>query len=286
MAMLSLVLIIGSAYLFYRFELHAVLPVAGGAVLAALLLGSVQDIPAILAPFILGATGGYTFKRIKSFGFYVVAAPLLLALTMTGNYYYLLHAKGVNLISVTETEMEEILGNLSMPVEMKGEVMENYDFFIQTARDLVPFSNFISALVFSVFVYFALKLFFSRFTDVREIKGLEHLRLNDYVIFFLIGGWGLFLLIDRTGYYGVKITGLNIALIVSTLYFLQALGVIMFFTIRRGLPGYLIPLGFITMLFIFKLWMLFFIVILTGIGALDFWADFRKLSLSTQTKEE
>ncbi len=286
MVLLSLVLIVGSAYLFYRFEFKALAPLVIGAVVVSLLWGSYQDIPAILAPFIFGAIGGYTFKKVKSFGFYVVAASLMLALAMTGNYYYLRHVKGLEVIKVSKTEMSEILNASSMPEDMKGQIMDNFEMFIETARDLVPFSSFVYALIFSIFVYFALKMFFSRFIDVRAVKGIEYLRLNDYTIFFLIGGWALFLLIDKSGYYTVKIIGLNIALIVSTLYFMQALGVLKFYTVRRGLPGYLIPLGFITILFVFKLWALFFIVFLTGFGVLDFWADFRKLNVSTQTEEE
>ena len=90
-------------------------------------------------------------------------------------------------------------------------------------------------------------------------------------------GWLVVLLVDKREYSIIYIFGLNIALIFSVLYLIQSVGVIRFFFRKKGLPQFLIPLSFFIILFLGSNFILFFFIILIGVGAIDFWADFRKL---------
>ena len=107
-------------------------------------------------------------------------------------------------------------------------------------------------------------------------------RLNDYFIFVLIAGLAAFrsqLLIDKSNYSVLYSAGLNIALVAALLYFMQALGVVKFFMIKRGVPGYVLPLAAAGMLIHGHVRSrCSCLIMLAGVGALDVWADFRKLT--------
>jgi len=107
--------------------------------------------------------------------------------------------------------------------------------------------------------------------------GLEFFQLHDYFIYALILGWLAVLLVDKSEYAIIYITGLNIALIFSILYLIQSLGIVKYFLIQKGLPLFIIPVTLITILFLGLKVTLFISIILSSVGAIDFWADFRKL---------
>ena len=71
---------------------------------------------------------------------------------------------------------------------------------------------------------------------------------------------------------------LNALLITSMLYFIQALGVIKFFLSRRGLPVIIIPGVLFLIVFLGIPAAVLTGILLTGMGVLDMWVDFRKLT--------
>ena len=74
---------------------------------------------------------------------------------------------------------------------------------------------------------------------------------------------------------------MNIALIASVFYFIQAIGVIKFYILKKGWPTYTLPMMFMMILVLGGGGIVFFSVLLAGFGSLDLWADFRKLNIST-----
>ncbi len=109
------------------------------------------------------------------------------------------------------------------------------------------------------------------------IRGLEFFRLNDFAIFVLIAGWAMYLFVDPTLSRIVSAAGFNIGMVTLTLYFVQALGVIKFMILKKGWSGYLLPALLLGVVFTGPPGMVLAIIILSGLGTLDLWADFRKL---------
>jgi hypothetical protein len=122
------------------------------------------------------------------------------------------------------------------------------------------------------------KLLFIRIFGPVKTKGLEFFRLNDYAIFILIGGWLSFLLLDKSEHEILYLAGLNIGLIVSALYLVQALGVVRFLLMKKNKPGHILTLALILTFILSIEVFVFIIILLTGFGTLDLWADFRKLN--------
>ena len=81
-----------------------------------------------------------------------------------------------------------------------------------------------------------------------------------------------------------SIISLNIALGISALYAIQALGIIKFYLIRRGLPVFLLPLLIISIILLGISAFIFAATLLTGVGTLDLWADFRKIGPDKNTE--
>jgi hypothetical protein len=110
------------------------------------------------------------------------------------------------------------------------------------------------------------------------VRSLELFRLNDYFIFSLIAGWGIFLLLDKNQFPVITVMALNIALAASVLYIIQALGIIKFFIIKKGMPVIMLPLVILTLLILGPSILVFSMILLIGLGTLDLWGDFRKLT--------
>ncbi len=279
-------LMVGSAYLYYRLEWKAL-------VIFAVLIGSVvlvsgraADLPLVAAPFLLGGVGGYTYKKGKSFEFYILTTSIALSVLVTGFFYYLAFYQNVDFIGMLRGEMAKVMDMGGAPAEIKQQFLAEFDASRSDIIARVPFSSFLNVLVISGLGFLIMGRFLTRTAQAGAVAGLESFRLNDYFIFALIGGLAAYLLIDKSEYLILHSAGLNVALIAALLYFVQALGLIKFYLIKRGLPGYFLPLG-LTVMLITGIWMaLFLFIMLAGLGALDVWADFRKrINADTNKKD-
>ena len=282
----ALMLMVGSAYLYHRLEWKAmaVFAVLIGSVMA--LTGRVMDLPLVAAPFLLGGVGGYTLKKGKSFEFYLLTTSVALSVLVTGFFYYMAYYQNVDFIGMMRGELVRIMDAGGAPEDIKRQFLAEFDASRGDIIARVPFSSFVNAVVFSGIGYLVMERFLKRMAPVKVGAGLEWFRLNDYFIFVLIAGLAAYLLIDKGEYPVLHSAGLNIALAAALLYFVQALGLIKYFLIQRGLPGYFLPLGLAVML-IAGMWMaLFLFIMLAGLGALDVWADFRKRMTGKTDKKD
>ncbi len=276
-ALIGISLIIGSSYIFYRWELKAAL------IFIPLILFSVmygdhnKNIPAMLVPFIIGGLCGYTFKTGRSLKFFILSSSLSLAVVFAGNFYYQKIYGNINYLEDSKALMIKLIDSYKLPPHKKKQIIEDFDKMAIIASDLIPFSSFIYSLLLSSMGYLIAKLFYLRIPGFTNIKGIESFRLNDYTIFLLIAGWLLFILSDADRNYIIYYAGINIALITSILYFLQAMGVIKHFLLKKNLPSILLPLSLFIVLIIGLEAAIFVSILLTGLGTLDLWADFRKI---------
>ncbi len=272
----ALMLMVGSAYLYYRFEWKALGIFAVLIASAVLVSGRMADLPLVTGPFLLGGVGGYTYKKGKSFEFYILTTSIALSLLVTGFFYYLAYYQNVDFIGMMRGELVKAMKMGGAPADIMQQFLAEFDASRDDMIARVPFSSFLNSLLISALSFLIMGRFLTRTVLAGAVAGLESFRLNDYFIFVLIGGLAAYLLIDKSEYLILHSAGLNVALIAALLYFVQALGLIKFFLMRRGLPGYFLPLG-LTVMLIAGIWMaLFMFIMLAGVGALDVWADFRK----------
>jgi hypothetical protein len=251
-----------------------------------LVSGRAVDFPLVVAPFLLGGVGGYTFKNGKSFEFYILTSSIALSILITGFFYYLAYYQNVDFIGMMRGELVRVMEMGGAPDDIKRQFIAEFDASRNDIIARVPFSSFLNSLLISALGFMMMGRFLSRTARAGAVAGLEFFRLNEYVIFVLIGGLAAYLLIDKSEYLILHSAGLNIALSAALLYFVQALGLIKFFLKKRGLPGYFLPLG-LTVMLIMGLWMaLFLFIMLAGFGALDVWADFRKRITDSTNKKD
>ena len=280
-SVLGLGLVIASALVFYRFSWKGLYLFVPLALVAGLLLYRVN--PEYFASFmgavIIGGTAGMVFRGEGDFQRYLLTATLAVTVVFSGNYFAMKAFRGLDLFEESKSRFMEYVESSEMPEENRKELVTRIASSGSVLRDIVPYSYFLNALLFVSVSFFVLRHIVRRFSgrEMTDGKGIEHFRLNDYFIFTVILGWLGFMLADETAHYPVYAASLNIALIFSTLYVVQALGIIKFFLIKKGLPLFILPLILFVIVSLFMEMIVFFLIIFAGIGAIDFWADFRKL---------
>jgi hypothetical protein len=180
-------------------------------------------------------------------------------------------------ISGRSIEVEKFLVNLrfvdSDILKEWDEAGIKYDFKERNTK----WTNFLVNVL--PFAFLVLRMLARKFTNgaITGGKGLEYFRMDDRLIYVLIAGWAAFLMVDKTRFHTLNMAALNTALIFSFLYIVQAMGIIKFFAMKKNIPVWVIPLGALMLISLFAQLLLFFAVMLASLGAIDFWADFRKL---------
>jgi len=291
----GLVVILSSAYAFFRWNSRGFFFIAPIAVIGIVFYNQLFSInsellASLLASAVIGGAAGYTLKNKRSLQFFLLIAALGSTGVFTSNFYYLKAAKNVDLFTESRSSFVNYLNRSTegMGDEKKKELVRQIDQSLEIVRDLVPFSYFLNSLLFAAFTFIVMRMFARRLYDSADIdtKGLEHFRLNDYFIFALIGGWLVFLLVDATASRWIHAAGFNTALIFTFLYLIQAFGIIKFFLLKRKLPMFLLPLIIIMSIVLLNQYVLIAAILLASFGAIDFWADFRKLSSSGIRKDD
>ncbi len=290
-----------SSWLFYRvgwYSLIVFLP------LAAVPLFSVNQaglLSLFIIPAAIGSIGGLCFKDGKDFGFFLIASSFLFSALFTTEYYVLKNFRNTDIIEKGRDEIvfmmeqgsgdiDRVFNEYKTPEEnrekIRGEIAESIAIlkdnkWVQFARDMIPFSAFLYGVAICGLSFAILRKYVMK-NRMPQVNALEFLRVNDYFIFALIAGWGGFILLDSSKYPAFSIAALNIALIASTLYVAQALGIIKHFMIRKGIPALILPFIFLTLIFFGPPVIIFTTILLLGLGTLDLWADFRKLTPDKQ----
>ena len=242
--------------------------------------------PLVLGFFLIGFIAGHSLRNRKSIQYFLLLSSLTLTVLFSGNYYFLKIHKDIEILGKSKEKITEIINSSNLPVSERREFTARLDESIDILRDIIPFAYFINSIIFSLIFFYFVRLILKKFlkTYENEAHGIEFFKLNDYFIFTLILGWLIVLLVDKREYYIIYISGLNIALIISVLYLIQSIGIFKFFLKKKGLPQFLIPLSLLVILFLGLKIVLFLSIILVGIGAIDFWADFRKIGNASKTQ--
>jgi len=293
----GVILTISSAFIFYKWGWVSLALFAPAALIPVVLNGYDGGLSLYTLPLITGTAGGYCFRKSSGLDFFITVSAILFAVVFTADYYILKEVRGYDFIETGKTEvvqiltqskgeMEKVFDQYKTPDENRKKLREDFDTsirliqdskWIQFARDMIPFTAFIYSIFVTGFSFFLMKKIFMK-KQGKDVKSLELFRLNDYTIFSLIAGWGIFILLDKSQFPVITVIALNIALAASVLYIIQAFGIIKFFILKKGLPIVLLPLMILTTLILGPSIIMFVMIILIGIGTLDLWGDFRKLN--------
>lgn len=292
----GVILTICSAFIFYKWGWISLALFAPAALIPVVLNGYEGGISLYTLPLIAGTAGGYCFRKSSGLDFFIAVSSILFAVVFTADFYFLKEVKGydiietgkievVKLLEQSRIEMEKAFEQYKTPEENRVKLREDFNTslqviqdskWVQFAKDMIPFSAFIYSLLVTSFSFLLMKKVFMKKQGI-NVKALELFRLNDYFIFSLIAGWGIFLLLDKIQFPVITVFALNIALAASVLYIIQALGIIKFFIIKKGLPVIMLPLVILTLLILGPSILVFAMILLIGFGTLDLWGDFRKL---------
>lgn len=293
----AVLLAISSVLIFFRLGPASIIIFLPVAFLPVFFAGYASSLSIFIVPLIFGTTGGYCLRESKGLDFYLTVSAIIFAVLFTGNYYLIKNIHNYDMVTVSgqllidqieksEPVLEKFFQEYNIPEDNRQMLRENFKQnlevlkdrkWIQFVRDTLPLATFLYSLIIGALSFFFLKKFFLKKNGER-MKPLEYYRLNDYLIFLFIGSWAVFLILDRSFSQLVNIVALNVALMLSVLYAIQALGIAKFFLIRKGLPPFILPLLILILLMLGIPAFTFVAILLTGIGTLDLWADFRKLT--------
>ena len=288
-AVIGFALVAGTAIMVYQYQWKVIvflIPLLVAAVVIMLSKG--ETVSYILAPVIAGGCAGFTFKNSRSYQFFLLISTVMLTILFTLNFYMLKTVKGVDLMQQSRIQFESMLESSEMNSGEKQEVMERVDQTMPIIRKMVPFSYFLNVLVFAMISFPLLRYLFTRmgFIKVLEVSGVERFKLNDYSIFILIAGWLIVLLVPSQQYLYLYLPALNIALIMSVFYIIQGTGILKFIFMSRGWPSFILPIIFLVSLLLGPAVILFVLMLLLGLGSVDFWMDFRKISSISDDSEQ
>lgn len=293
----AVLLAISSVLIVYRLGIAGLIVFVPAAFVPVFFPEYSSSLTVFIVPLIFGSAGGYCLRESKGLDIYLTVSALAFAVLFTGNYYLIKNIHKFDMVAASgqalvqkmeeaEPELDKIFQEYKTPEEqreqIKGDFRQTLEVlkdrkWLQLVRDMLPLISFLYSLMIGSLSFFFLKKFFLK-KDGERMKSLEYFKMNDYLIFLFIGSWALFLILDSDLSPLINIVSLNIALMLSVLYAVQALGILKFFLIRRGLPVFILPLLVITLIMLGIPAFTFVSILLTGIGTLDLWADFRKLN--------
>ena len=277
------VLLLVSAYLAYNWGYPAF---AGMALLNILLFAAGIDLSTIIAfasVMVIGSMGGFVIKKKMPLVRYVLIAPVLVTILFSGDYYYKL-MNGVDMVADSQKQVTDILlKREDVSNEDKEKIIGAINAAMDFLKEIVPFAIFINSLIFAAIGYIVVKFFLFVSKKDAPAGGLSAFELNGYIVFGLIGTWAMVLLAGNENK-ALFSLALNAALIITTLYLVQALGVISFFLKKNNMPDYLIVMLAVLLFFLSMSAGIFVVILLAGFGLLDLWVDFRKMHTAENNK--
>jgi len=218
-------------------------------------------------------------------------SSLSITFIFTFNHYYLKNFKNIDLLMNSKEGLIDILNGNNISDSDKKQIIQNVNETIDIVENVVPFAYFLNAFVLSFFGFYFIKYVFYKQNKGENnntsngginFEGIERFKVTEYLIFLFIAGWFVVLLVDRSKNYFLYMAGLNIALILSSFYLVQAFGIIKFVLHKKGMPFSLLPAVVLSFLIFGIEYFIFILIILSSVGAIDFWVDFRKLELDTK----
>jgi uncharacterized protein YybS (DUF2232 family) len=202
----------------------------------------------------------------------LVPAILTLVLLFAG-----LAGKEGSSMKALEDTFKETAKSYIQILEKSGETPENLAAFRKSVEEAVPtiariFPSFIliSTLVGAVINFLAVRYLWLRFYSRKYFDGMDVSRwmLPDVIVWVLIASVGSIFFGPGVS----QVLGMNLAIVLVFLYFLQGLSVVTHILKKKAFPKWVWIIVFI----LIPLNPMFFGLVV-GMGLFDIWADFRKI---------
>lgn len=270
-------------FLFFKMGYKSLIVLLPVLLFSFFLVKEVEGFGIVLAFFTVGFLSGICFNKLKSMQFFLLTSSFIVALIFGGDFAWT--AKHNNFDATTYV-MDFIKSSSSelKTVEEKQSFEKIAKSSFDFAKKILPFNIYWVALIFSVFSFsFARLLMQLVYKEKMKIKRLEYFALSDYVVFVLIAALAALVIVKTDNY--IRVGAINVLLIVALLYFIQALGIIKFFLMKKGFPIFVLPLVFVLIALLSLPAVTFAIFLLSAYGVLDLWVDFRKLKLANVSKD-
>ena len=174
---IGLVALIGSSYIFYQWEWKALFFGVPLVVVSFFINQDQVALSWIAVMVICGAVGGYSFKKEKSFSFYLIVSVFSISTVRIGTYYYALLVEKVDLSQIFFDQAKA-----QMPDLINKTDAENFEIFVEVLKEIAPFLIFLGSILFAVGCFFTIFLFFRWLKGSKTLRGIEFFRLNDYLI--------------------------------------------------------------------------------------------------------
>jgi len=228
----------------------------------------------LILSLVIGCITGFSFRFAKSLQFLLLLSSVLVFLVSYAHYYYMYGSRNIDIIGETKTQLTEMIRSTASSTV---EADKSIDFLNQSAsilKKIMPYYYFLNGLFMTMVGYLLLRMTLFRERFGYFIQGVEKFRVNDFLIFVLIAGIvAVALTIRKNGV--IFWAAMNVLLTVGTLYLVQSFGIIKHLLLRKKLPTVILPVIVVTALFLGMYVSVVTAFILTGIGVLDLWADFR-----------
>ncbi len=282
---ISTALFFSTALAYYKYgkiTLSVLLPLAA----YVFLFNSTADVIALVfVPFAVGSLCGFVFKNNKSMQFYIVVATVIVTSILLANYYYQLLYLKKDVLGMAK----EMFSGLPYFKEGSPEDQANFNRVLEQTYDtfkvVYPFIFFINAFFWSMAGFAVNKIVVQFYTKTKiTLKGIEFFKLSDYLIFMVITATAIVFFAKDYIPYKAYYVFTNVLLITIFFYFIQSIGIAKFFIKMKKLPFSIIPFTILLALFFGVTVFSFFMIIMTGFGILDLWADFRKLNIDGSVK--
>ena len=234
----------------------------------------------IISFLVIGSSSGYVLRKNRKFHIFLLISTLSITFISASNYYYLKNFRDIDVLQSSKQSIIDVINKSEISESERTEINKRFDETIRIISDIIPFVYFLNSLLLSLICFYPLKFFLFRLFRKKDYykENIEYFRLKEYFIFAFIAGWLIVLLVDRE-YYFIYTAGLNISLILTCFYMIQALGIIKFLFKKKNIPFFIIPVILLVFLFIGIEFLFFILVIISSIGVIDFWLDFRKLNI-------
>jgi hypothetical protein len=297
-------LLMFTAVLFYRFSwgiIHIAILFAGLFIIN--FIPGDDSLYLIISFIITGASAGYSFRKKKNLLFFILITSLSISFIFTFNHYFLKNYKNMDILQNSKNGILSLLEGNEVTESEKKEIIRKVDDSLEIIVQIIPFAYFVNSLLLSMVSLFFLKFIFKKFFKSEDIKKnkesnkrlnstdmngigipgnsslkLETFKIKEHSIFGFIAGWLIVLLVDRNPNDFLYISGLNIALILTGLYLIQAIGIVKYLFVKKNIPAIVVPIAFFIFLLFGIEYFTFVLIVLSGVGIIDFWADFRKLN--------
>jgi len=269
-------LVMGSAYVFYRWRQATLFLSILVAILLILKIGISYQLVDIMTLIGVGIFGGWIFEKSRGATTFIVATVL----TITVIHLVYIYVIDINSIS---SNMENVKSQLLLLLEKNDankDVISQFVSVIDSGewKHFVPFAIILKAFTYAVLGFFFVRILFEKLLQMTR-EGIEGYRLYEQFVFGIIIGLAGSYFFDGEQFPILKIVSIYVLFLFGGFYLVQGTAVIKYYMIKKNVQKYFL---LILPIFVFPALM----PILPVLGVMDIWVDYRKINMEKKSKDK